>query len=97
MIENEKVEAIFEYAENKMIVSLSIGMAFIHNWEVVKVLQKLQLGNFNKHFIRPLPEFHEETYPFLICSGREFFNLLNVRDFKMQALIQAPCMNIRCQ
>ena len=45
----------------------------------------------------PMPGFDEKTFPFVISSGREFFNILNVRDYKMQALIRAPCMNIRCQ
>ena len=44
-----------------------------------------------------MPNFDEQTFPFMICSGREIFNLVNVRDFTMQPLIQAPCINIRCQ
>ena len=95
--DDEKVEAILEYAENKMILSLSTDMVLLRNWQVVKVLNKLSQGNFNKHYLMPAPEFDEKTFPFIISSGREFFNIINVRDYKMQALIHAPCINIRCQ
>ena len=44
-----------------------------------------------------MPMFDEVKYPFLVCVGREMISLINISEFKMQPLINAPCMNVRCQ
>ena len=70
LLENERVEAILEYAPNKSVISLDSGdLVFIHDWKMVKLVSTLQHGNFNKHWILPMPGFNETDYPFLICSG----------------------------
>ena len=68
-----------------------------HNWNITHVLFKIQPGNFNKHWIRPLPGFDLDKYPFLVCSGRENYNLINVKTFKMEKFVMAPNVNIRFQ
>ena len=72
-------------------------MLLISNWVPTRVVYKVAPGNFYKHWIRPIPGFDEEYYPFLVCSGRESFNLINVKDADMEKLINASCINIRCQ
>ena len=74
---------MLEYAENKILLSLSTDMVLLQDWKVVKVFNKLSQGNFNKHQLTPVPEFDEERFPFIVSSGREFFNIINVRDFTM--------------
>jgi len=54
---DERVEAMLEYAENKILLSLSTDMVLLRDWQVVKVLNKLSQGNFNKHQLMPVPEF----------------------------------------
>ena len=70
LLANERVEAILEYVPNKSVISLNpADLLFIHNWKMVKLVKTLQHGNFNKHWILPMPGFNEKDYPFLICSG----------------------------
>ena len=81
-----------------MILSLlPTDLVIIHNWEVVSVIYKIQPGNITKHWFAPLPDFDIETYPFLVCSGRENFMLINVERFTIEQLVLAPCMNVRSQ
>ena len=44
-----------------------------------------------------MPGFDEETFPFLVCSGDETFNLVNVRDFSQDVLIKATGKNFISQ
>ena len=97
IIKNEKVDTVLEYATDKMLIAVyPTDLLIAHDWKLIRVLLKIQPGNFNKHYIVPLPDFDEQTYPFIVCSGRENFNLINVKEFRMQKLIKAPCVNIRC-
>ena len=97
LIKDEKVEAIFEYSPDKLVMSVyPTDIIIVHNFKVVKIIYKIELGNFNKHWIAPLPGFDEISFPFLLCSGRQNFTLINVEKYKMMKLIQAPCMNVRC-
>ena len=84
LIKDEKVEAIFEYSHDKLIMSLyPTDIIIAHNFKVVKIIYKIQPGNFNKHWIVPLPGFDEVEFPFLLCSGRQNFTLINVGRYKM--------------
>ena len=98
LIKNEKVESIHEYAEAKLILSLyPTDLLLISNWVATSVVYKVAPGNLLKHWIRPIPGFDEEHYPFLVCSGRESLNLINVKNADSEKLIITSCINIRCQ
>ena len=43
-----------------------------------------------KFILMKMPNFHEEDFPFLICSGRESLNLVNVKDFSIEIFVKAP-------
>ena len=40
--------------------------------------------------MKPVPGFHETDFPFIICSGWEHFNIVNVRDFYIEPIINSP-------
>ena len=44
-----------------------------------------------------MPGFDEQTFPFLVCSGEETFNVINVRDFSQDVLIRASGKNFFSQ
>ena len=65
----------------------------VHNWKVLdKILDKNQ-ANTSKYWMQMMPGFDEETFPFIVCSGSTTFNLINVRDFSQDVLIQATGKN----
>ena len=54
-------------------------------------------GNMQKYWIIPLPGFDEETFPFVVSSGFETLNLINVKTKSGQILVKAQVRNVRSQ
>ena len=46
--------------------------------------------NINKLWIAQLPTFNEFTFPFLVASGSDTFNLINIKDTRMEVLLKQP-------
>ena len=81
-----------------MILSVYLtDLLIVHDWKLVKIIKEITPGNFNKHWILPLPKFNEESFPFLVCSGRGTFTLINLHDFRIEILIKVPCMSVSPQ
>ena len=77
-----------------MIVHVSTrDLLIIQNWEVITKIKEFNDGNTNKYWIRELPGFNEVDFPFIICSGWETFNLININDFHMETLVKASVKN----
>ena len=77
-----------------MIVHVSTrDLLIIQDWSVITKIKELNDGNTNKYWIRELPGFNEVDFPFIICSGWETFNLINVNDFHMEPLVKASSKN----
>ena len=94
LILNENVASLIEYGSNKMLVHVSTrDFLIIHNWQVITKIKEYNDGNTNKYWIREIPGFNENDFPFIICNGWETFNLINVRDFHMEPLIKASVKN----
>ena len=90
LILNENVASLIEYGSNKMLVHVSTrDFLIIHNWQVITKIKEYNDGNTNKYWIREIPGFNENDFPFIICNGWETFNLINVRDLHMEPLIKA--------
>ena len=89
---------MIEYARNKIVVSLHpTDLLMIENWKPVKVIFRMMPNNHSKCYLAPFPNFDMKDFPFLVCSGSESYSLINVRDYKMQNLINASCANVRGQ
>ena len=61
----------------------------IHSWQVVKNIVDPNDGNTNKYWMKTVPGFDENEFPFVVCNGWEAFNLINVKDFHMEPLVKA--------
>ena len=95
---DEKVYSVLEYVRNKMLVSIAYtNLLVVHNWKPVKLIQKNSHGNIYKNFFMTLPDFDEQTFPFIACSGFEHISLVNVKDLIMQVFIQCPCKTVKSQ
>lgn len=93
LIKDDKVEAIFEYDTRKMVLSVyPTDILVVHDMKLIKVIKKISPGNFNKHWLLPLPNSDSKSGPVLVCSGRESFTLINLNDARIETLIKSPCM-----
>ena len=80
---------MLEFAADKMIVHVSSrDLMILHNWQVVKQIIDPVFSNTLKYWIKPLPGFDEEEFPFVVCSGWMTFNIINVREMTMEPLIE---------
>ena len=68
----------------------------IDNWLEYRYIQDPKVGNDQKFFSIPLPLF-KNSFPFIVCTGYETINIVNVNTMQMFTLISAPCKNIKSQ
>ena len=61
----------------------------VHDWCTIRKIEDPNQANISKYWIARMPFFDEETFPFLVSAGYETFNLVNVKDFTQDVLIQA--------
>ena len=98
LLKNEGVYSILEFAANRMIISVQLTDFLIaHDWQVVNCISDRNLGNTQKCWMALLPGFDQETFPFIISSGFESFNLINVNEYTQEPLIHASNKNARSQ
>ena len=97
-IQEKMIDYAFEYAPDKMIVhTRPTDLLVVHNWKIVGLIRDDKPGNLHKLMILPLPGFDEETFPFMLCSGYESFDLVNIRDLTIEALIMESSKTRRAQ
>ena len=83
LLRNEYVDGIYEYAENKIVITVyPKNILILEDWHTIRIVIEDQAGNDQKYFIRPLPDFDEQTFPFLVCNGYESMNLINLKDLQ---------------
>ena len=46
-------------------------------------------SNLYKYWIAPLPGFNLETFPFVVSAGAKTFSLINVKESRLEKLINA--------
>lgn len=98
MMYNEQIQTMLEYAQEKMIISLhSADMLIVESWQNFKVIPSISKGNIEKNFIGEHPLFHQDKFPFLICSGFEFYILINVKTQHIDEFIEISSCTIRSQ
>ena len=65
-------------------------LLIVYNFEVLHRVVESDLGNNDKFQILPLPGYDPETLPLVVMSGRKSLNILNMKTFAMQPLVQTP-------
>ena len=63
-------------------------LLLVQNWQVVHLFEDPSRNNIHKFWIAPLPVFNEVAFPFLVVSGSKTFNLINVKDRRMEVLLE---------
>ena len=82
---NEYVLAVYEYAPSKLLVYAynSKLLLILDNWQAIHEIKDPNPGNIYKCWISTVPLFDTETFPFIIVSGYESYNIVNVKNGKM--------------
>ena len=62
-------------------------MLITENWEPLRLIPSASEGNIEKNFILRHPEFDEVKFPFLVCSGIQFYVIINIKDYRMEQFI----------
>merc|ERR1719510_1615761 len=79
---------LLEYATNKLFVSgYPTHMYLVLDWETVILITDPNSKNTFKTFAFPVPNFDEETNPFIAVCGKASLNLLNIKTRKHMPLI----------
>ena len=91
MLMREEVLSLIEYERNKLLVHICPkDLLVIHDWRSVRLIVEPSPGNVSKFLLMKMPTFNVETFPFLICSGRQSLNLVNIKEFSIKILVKAP-------
>ena len=89
---------MLEFSANKIAIHLApTDILIAHDWKVVHLIRDTNQFNIDKHWIALLPDFNENTFPFIVFSGNGSFNLVNVKDAHMDVLIQIETRSDRGQ
>ena len=58
------------------------------NWNIIHDISDPNPGNNSKSQVIPIPEFNIDSLPFLVFNGAQTFNLLNLKQGRMEELIK---------
>ena len=71
---------MLEYATNKFVVHvLPANLLVVHQNAIIKTIAEPNLNNNEKNLLMLIPDFHEEQFPFIVSTGNETLNLVNIR------------------
>ena len=94
LIRNEVVDSVCEFAESRFLVHVKdTDLLIIQYWQVIHTVNEPDPTNIEKYWMSPLPYFHPVTFPFLVCSGKKTFNIINVQTSRMDVLIKGSAQN----
>ena len=87
----EVIKAVLEFSPDKFLVHVyPTKLLVMHDWEVVRAIIDPAPGNITKNWLCPLPTFDEDDFPYVVCSGYETCNIVNVKTGTIQAFLHAP-------
>lgn len=96
LIRNECVDSVYEFKEDNLLVYVRPDFLVIKDWQVIHEVADPVPNNTEKYWQSPLPSFHPDAFPFLVSSGKETFNLLNVQTGLMEVLVEGSARNSLC-
>ena len=71
---------LLEFADDKLYVGgYPAHMYLVFYWETVKFIADPNTANIFKTYAFPVPDFDEETNPFIVVLGLTSLNILNVK------------------
>ena len=78
---------LLEYSKNKLFITSRIDMYLVKDWELVILIEETNISNTFKYFAFLVPNFNEETFPFIVVLGEGSLNFLNVNTTQQKPLI----------
>ena len=83
-LDKEVVSAVLEFAPDKMLLFIvPTDLLITHKWKVVSRIEDPNVNNIQKYWFCELPNFNAETFPFVLVTGWESFNLVNIKTSNM--------------
>lgn len=93
LLKKELVNGMLEFAPNKLVMFINpTDLLIANNWQVVNIIKDPRAGNCMKQWLQPLPGFDSEQFPFIVTSGKQSYNLVNLKTYNMQVLIDTPAL-----
>ena len=81
---------MLEYAPDQILISVKLrDLIVVENWQVTGVITDSNLSNIDKCWLQLMPGFSIEVFPFVIASGKDSINLVNLKEFSQEPLILA--------
>ena len=76
------IRSLVEFSPNKILAHYyPNNLLIIKDWEKVHYIDcSANPGNVDKLCLVPMPGFDEENFPFIVSSGHESLNLINVKN-----------------
>ena len=94
LIDQEYVASILEYAQNQIIVHVKpTDLLIVNCWKVTQLIKDPDSGNICKLVLTPLPGFDKDFFPFVVCTGNNSMNLINVKEHHMQVMVKG-CVSL---
>ena len=88
-LESERVLSTLAIAPNKLLLTThSAKVLLFQDWSCTQIYNEESLINDCKWFLHPLPDFHEDSFPFVACSGSSYINLINVNTDYMEPFVE---------
>ena len=92
---NETINYVMEYAPNKFVAhALPASILVVYKQKVIRRIDDPNLKNSEKNLLMLIPDFNEEKFPFILSTGNETLNLVNLHTSKTQALVKWPIYGI---
>ena len=91
LLKKEDVYAVLEYALNRLLAFIQpTDLLVIDSWQVAHRIEDPSKTNIQKCWLAPLPGFDHESFPFVITSGAESYNIVNVKEGFMNPVVYSP-------
>ena len=99
LCKNEYVQACTEFGPKRLCIfaDLSQYLLIVQDWKIIHEIVETDPGNTEKFWQFPLPGFDMEDFPFLISSGKESYNIINVKLGTNQKLLKGTSFNSKAQ
>ena len=79
---------MLEYAPNKFVVHiLPANILVVHQNTIVATIAEPNPSNNEKNLLMLIPDFHEDKLPFIVSTGNETLNLVNISTGRTQVLV----------
>ena len=83
VMKNRTVATMLEYAKDKILATIQPKDLIIieagEEWKELKRIVEPHTQNIGKNNLVPIPGFNEVILPFIVCSGSDYYTLINVQ------------------